>query len=77
MHDTGFNYPFITSILKSPKYRNWSVQKYFIDVVLSRSEIKFIHSLGERVNFWKQNLQNLARDGLCLLFSCNLIGYFK
>ena len=45
--------------------------KYFIDVVLSRSEIKFIHFLGEKVNFWKQNLQNLAHDALCLLFSCN------
>ena len=62
-----FNYHFITSILKSPKYRTWSV---LIDAVLSWFEFKFIH-------FWKQMLQNLPHDTLCLSFSCNLIGYFK
>ena len=48
--------------------------KYFIDAVLSRFEIKFIPFLGEKLEFWKQNLQH---DSLCLPFSCNLMGYFK
>ena len=29
LHDTRFNYHFITSILKSPKYRTWSVQIFY------------------------------------------------
>ena len=29
LHGTRFNYHFITSILKSPKYRTWSVQKFY------------------------------------------------
>ena len=46
-------------------YRNtgFGQFKYFIDAVLSRSEIKLV--------------QNLLHDTLCLSFSCNLIGYFK
>ena len=32
---------------------------------------------GEKVRVWKQKLQNLPHDTLCLSFSCNLIGYFK
>ena len=48
--------------------------KYFIDAVLSRFEIKFIPFPGEKLEFWKQNLQH---DSLCLPFSCNLMGYFK
>ena len=52
--------------------------KYFIDAVLSRSEIKFMSIfLGEKVRVKKQKLQNLPHDTLCLSFSCNLIGYFK
>ena len=51
--------------------------KYFIDADLSRSEINFIHFWGGKSEFWKQMLQNLPNDILCLSFSCNLIGYFK
>ena len=51
--------------------------KYFIDAVLSRFEIKFIHFFGKKKPFWKQTLQNLPHDTLCLSFSCNLMGYFK
>ena len=55
--------------------------KYFIDAVLSQSEIKFIHfgggGLGGKEEFWKQKVQNLSHDTLCLSFSCNLIGYFN
>ena len=29
LHDTSFNYHFITSILKSPKYRTWSVHIFY------------------------------------------------
>ena len=29
LHDTRFNYHFIASILKSPKYRTWSVQIFY------------------------------------------------
>ena len=29
LHDTRFNYHFITSILKSPKYRTWQVQIFY------------------------------------------------
>ena len=29
LHGTRFNYQFIISILKSPKYRTWSVQKFY------------------------------------------------
>ena len=32
---------------------------------------------GEKLEFWKQKLQNLPHDSLCLSFSCNLIFYFK
>ena len=32
---------------------------------------------GEKVRVWKQKLQNLPHDTLCLSFSCNLIGYLK
>ena len=32
---------------------------------------------GEKVRVWKQKLQNLPHDTLCLSFSCNLISYFK
>ena len=33
--------------------------------------------LGEKEQFWKQKLQNLPHNTLCLTFSCNLIDYFK
>ena len=36
--------------------------------------LKWNASLKE---FWKQKLQNLPHDTLCLSFSCNLIGYLK
>ena len=29
LHDARFNYHFITSILKSPKYRTWSLQIFY------------------------------------------------
>ena len=45
LHEMRLDYHFITSILKSHKYRLGQF-KYFIDAVLSRSEIKFIHFLG-------------------------------
>ena len=63
LHNTRFNFNFITSILKLPKYRIWSV-KIFIDVVLSWFEIKFIHFFwgGGGKEFWKQKLQNLPHD---------------
>ena len=32
---------------------------------------------GKNQEFWKQRLQNLPDDTLCLSFSCNYIGYFK
>ena len=32
---------------------------------------------GEKLELWKQKLQNLPNDTLCLSFSCNLTGYFK
>ena len=51
--------------------------KYFINAVLSQSEVKFIHFLGGKSKFLKQKLQNLPHDTLCLSFSCNLISYFK
>ena len=31
----------------------------------------------KKQEFWKQRLQNLPDDTLCLSFSCNYIGYFK
>ena len=77
LHDTRFNYLSITSILKSPKYRLGQLN-YFIDAVPSRFEIKFIHVIeGKKYEFWKQKLQNLPHDTLCLSFAWNLIGYFK
>ena len=55
--------------------------KYFIDTVLNRFEIKFIHfgqvGGGGEFEFWKQKLQNLPHDALCLSFSYSLICYFK
>ena len=45
LHDTRFNYHFVTSILKSLKYRLGRFN-YFIDAVPSRLEIKFIHFMG-------------------------------
>ena len=46
--------------------------KYFIDAVLSKFEIKFIHFLGgKNKSFGKKRLQNLPHDTLHLLFSCN------
>ena len=51
--------------------------KYFIDAVLSWFEIKFIHFLGgKNKSFGNKSCKN-CNDTLCLLFSCNLIGYFK
>ena len=40
--------------------------------------LKFNSSIfwGEKQKFWKQRLQNLLHDNLCLSFSCNYIGYF-
>ena len=32
---------------------------------------------GGKFEFWKQKLQNLPHDALCLSFSYSLIGYFK
>ena len=66
----------ITAVLKSPKYRTWSVQIFYWWST-SRFKIKLIHFLGGKKKFWKQKLQNLLHDTLCLLFSCNLMGYFK
>ena len=31
----------------------------------------------KKQEFWKQRLQNLPDDTICLSFSCNYIGYFK
>ena len=51
LHEMRLDYHFITSILKSHKYRLGQF-KYFIDAVLSRSEIKFIHFFwGESKTF--------------------------
>ena len=44
LHDTSFNYHFITSILKSPKYRTWSVQTFYW--CSTEPVWKFIHLLG-------------------------------
>ena len=44
LHDTRFNYHFITSILKSPKYRTWSVQTFYW--CSTEPVWKFIHLLG-------------------------------
>ena len=49
--------------------------KYFIDAVLSRFEIKFIHFLGGKSKSYKSS--KICHTILCLSFSCNLIGYFK
>ena len=50
--------------------------KYFIDSVLSQSELNSSIFGGEKVRVLpEQKLQNLPP--LCLSFSCNLIGYFK
>ena len=53
--------------------------KYFIDAVLSRFEIKFIHFWeGTNWSFGNKSCKkNLPHDTLYLSFSCNLIGYFK
>ena len=40
--------------------------KYFINTILSRFEIKFIHFLGGNKRNWKEKLQNLPHDTPCL-----------
>ena len=76
LHDTRFNYHFITSILKTPKDRTWSnilLMQYWAGLKLNSSIF-----WGKKIRvFWKQKMQNLLHDTLCLSFSCNLIGYFK
>ena len=77
LHGTRFNYHFITSILKSPKYRTWSVKIfYWCSTELVWNKIRPFLA-GKKQEFWKQGLQNLPHDTLCLSFSCNYIGYFK
>ena len=51
--------------------------KYFIDAVLSQSEIKFIHFSGGKSKSFGNKSCKICHDTLCLSFSCNLIGYFK
>ena len=51
--------------------------KYFIDAVLSWFEIKFIHFWGGKNKSFGNKSCKICNDTLCLLFSCNLIGYFK
>ena len=52
--------------------------KYFIDAVLSRSEIKFIQFLGGKSKSLETKVAKFATwYTLCRSFSCNLIGYFK
>ena len=50
--------------------------KYFIDAVLSRSEIKFIHFWGGKSKSFGNKSCKICHMILCLSFSCNLIGYF-
>ena len=77
LHGTRFNYQ--TSLHPFWNRPNTGLGQFqnFIDAVLSWFEIKFIHFLGEKQEFWKQRLQNFPHDTLCLLFSSNYIGYFK
>ena len=63
------------SILKSPKYRTWSIF-YWCSTELVWNKIRPFLA-GKKQEFWKQGLQNLPYDTLCLSFSCNYIGYFK
>ena len=83
LHDTRFNYHFIASILKSPKYRTWSLKIFFIDAVLSQFEIKiypFFGGVGGGVRGSKSfgnKSSKICHMILCLSFSCNFIGYFK
>ena len=49
--------------------------KYFINVILSQFEIKFIHFLGEKKIRVLE--RKVAKFSTCLSFSCNLISYFK
>ena len=51
---------------------NVSLMQYWAGLKLNSSIF-----CGEKNEFWKQKLQNLPHDTLCLSFSCNLIGYFK
>ena len=74
LHDTRFNYHFITSILKSQDLvsSNILLMQYWAGLKLNSSIFG-----GEKVRVWKQKLQNLPHDTLCLSFSCNLNGYLK
>ena len=50
--------------------------KYFTDAALSRFKIKFIHFEGGDRSFGNKSCK-ICHIIHCLLFSCNLIGYFK
>ena len=70
---TRFNYHFITPILKLLKYRTWSVQVLYW--CSTKPVWNWIHPfLGEKKVRVLET--KVARDTLCLSFSCNLIGYF-
>ena len=52
---------------------NILLMQYWASLKLNSS----IFSGGKKQEFWKQRLQNLPDDTLCLSFSWNYIGYFK
>ena len=74
--NTRFNYHFITPILKSLKYRTWSVQIFFIDAVLSRFEIKFIHFLRGKNESLETTVAKFATWYSLSFKPWNLIGCF-
>ena len=80
LHDTRFNYHFITSILKSPKYRTWQVQIFYCcSTELVWNEIHpffFLGGGGESKSFGNKSCK-IWHMILCLSFSCNVIGNFK
>ena len=74
LHNMKFNYHFITSILKLPNYRTWSVQIFYwcsIKLVWN-----WIHGGGGGIRVLETKVAKFATR-YCLSFSCNLIGYFK
>ena len=51
--------------------------QYWASLKFNSSIFFFLGGGGGEEEFWKQKLQNLPCDTLCLSFSCNLIGCFK
>ena len=77
LHSTRFNYHFITTILKSPKYRtsNILLMQYWAGLKLNSSIF-----WGGKSKSWQtvnKSCKICHMILLCLSFFCNLIGYFE